>query len=320
MIQENFNFADNLLTSAFDGLKVSDVENTEAVNAMLDKYGLRWTVEKTPLMLPTGEPAGFYGVVRTDSKKCFATCKDSYTPFQNSELAELLIRIADKTGYEIHSGGGFNGGGKVYLQLNTGNEIKNIGKNKDSVIGYVTGINGHDTTQALKWGAVNFTVYCRNTFAMANKALQQSARHTESIHEKVEQSIKQILGISDAEKTIFEQFIKLADIPAKKEHFAAIVKSIIDVDINLPKHEAEKQYSTHARNRTKELLTSIAAETNSKGQSLWGLFSGVTHYTSHVLPVPKRENARLESKYTGTGLSVDNTAFNQVMQFAGISL
>jgi phage/plasmid-like protein (TIGR03299 family) len=320
MIQENLNFADTLLTSAFDGLKVTDVENTEAVNTMLDKYGLRWQVEKMPLVLPTGEPTGFYGVVRTDTKKTFATCKDSYVPFQNSELAELLIRIADKTGYEIHSGGGFNGGGKVYLQLNTGNEIKNIGKNKDRVIGYVTGINGHDTTQALKWGAVNFTIYCRNTFAMANKALQQSARHTESIHEKVEQSIKQILGISDAEKTIFEQFIKLSEIPAQKEHFAQIVKSITDVDINLPKHEAEKQYSTHARNRTKELLTSIAAETNSKGQSLWGLFSGVTHYTSHVLPVPKRENARLESKYTGTGLSVDNVAFNQVMKFAGISL
>lgn len=308
--------SESILNSAFAGLTVKDEVNTELVAELLDKYGLKWSVSKEPLVLPTGEQTGFYGIVRSDNKKTFATCKEGYTPYQNSELAELLIRIADKTGYSIQSGGEFNGGGKVYLQLNTGNEIKGLGKNGTTVKGFVTGINGHDSTTALKWGAVNFTVCCANTFAMAQKALQQTARHTASIHDRVEESVKQITGIAEAEKSIFDQFIKLSEIPVTKEHIAAIVRSVADVDITLSKSVAEEKYSKYAVNRSGELLNSISKEMNSKGETLWGLFSGVTHYTSHVLPVPKRENARVESKYTGSGLSIDNEAFALIEKIA----
>lgn len=314
-MNNNKNFADSLINNVFSGIEVSDISNAEAVAALLDKFGLRWTVSKQPLKLTTGEDTGFYGIVRDDTRRTYSTCKDSYVPFQNSELAELLIRIADKTGYQIHSGGEFNGGGKIYLQLNTGNEIKNLGANKTTVKGYVTGINSHDGTTALKWGAVNFTVCCGNTFAMAQKALQQSARHTNNIHAKVEESIKQITGIADAEKCIFDNFIRLSNAPVQRTHIAEIVKSITEVDINLKGAAAAEKYTTYAINRTNELMGSISREMKQKGESLWGLFSGVTHYTSHVLPIPKRDNARLESKYTGTGLDIDNTTFKQVMEF-----
>lgn len=307
------NFANEILGNVFNGIQVSNIENSDAVATLLDKFGLRWSVSKQPLLLPTGEETGFLGIVRDDNKQTFATCKDGYTPFQNSELAELLIRISEKTGYGINSGGQFNGGGKVYLQLNTGNEIKGLGKNGTSVKGYVTGINGHDGTTALKWGAVNFTICCRNTFAMAQRGLQQSARHTASIYDKVEESIRTITGIADEEKTIFDEFIRLSNVPVTKEHIAKIVRNITDIDITKP---TTKEQSAYSVNRSKELLTSISTEMGQKGETLWGLFSGVTHYTSHVLSVPKRDNARIESKYVGTGLAIDNKAFAEVMTFA----
>lgn len=312
--------ADNILASAFEGIQVNNASNSDAVATLLDKYGLRWSVSKQPLLLPSGEDTGFFGIVREDTKKTFATCKEGYVPYQNSELAELLHRISEKTGYEIHSGGMFNDGGKVYLQLSTGNEINDIGKNRSKVKGYVTGINGHDGTTSLKWGEVNFTICCRNTFASASRTLKQSARHTASIHDKVEQSIREITGIATAEKSIFDTFIKLSEIPVTKDNIATIVRATTNVDITLPSYkDAKKDSSQYAINRTEELLTSISSEMNSKGQTLWGLFSGVTHYTSHVLPVPKRENARLESKYVGTGASVDNNAFDMIVGFANMN-
>jgi phage/plasmid-like protein (TIGR03299 family) len=311
--------ADNILASAFEGIQVSNPINSDAVATLLDKYGLRWNVSKQPLILPTGEETGFFGIVREDTKKTFATCKDGYVPYQNSELAELLHRISEKTGYEIHSGGMFNDGGKVYLQLSTGNEINDIGKNRTKVKGYVTGINGHDGTTSLKWGEVNFTICCRNTFASASRTLKQSARHTASIHDKVEQSIREITGIATAEKSIFDTFIKLSEVPVTKDNIAKIVREITNVDISLPSYQAKKDVSQYSLNRSEELLTSISSEMNSKGETLWGLFSGVTHYTSHVLPVPKRDNARLESKYVGTGASVDNNAFDMILDFANMN-
>lgn len=313
---QNTTSVETLLNQVFSGTQVSNLENREAVADLLERYGLRWEVSKQELLLPSGTPTGFYGIVREDNSKVFATCKDGYVPFQNSELAELLIRISEKTGYEIHSGGLFNGGGKVYLQLNTGNEIKGIGKNGTSVKGFVTGINGHDGTTALKWGAVNFTICCRNTFAFAQKELQQSAKHTQSIRDKVEASIRQITGIAEQEKSIFDQFIHLSEVPVTKENIARIVREVTDVDITLNSTQAQSKYSTYAINRSGELLDSISTEMRSKGETLWGLFSGVTHYTSHKLPTPKRDNARLESKYTGSALGIDNKAFSTILQFA----
>lgn len=311
------NFADSILNSVFEGVQVNDVNNIDQVSEILDRYGLRWTVSKQPLLLETGEDTGFFGIVRSDTKQVFSTCKDTYTPFQNSELAELLIRISEKTGFELHSGGAFNGGGKVYIQLNTKNSIKGIGNiENDEVKGYVTGINSHDGTTSLKWGAVTFTVSCRNTFALANKKLKNSARHTTSMHAKVDASIREILGITEQENTLFENFIRLSEIEVKPTNIARIVNDITGVDINLKKTEAQDKYSTYAINRTNELLGSISREMTQKGSTLWGLLSGVTHYTSHVLPVPNRENSRLESKYTGTGLNLDNEAYNTILSFA----
>ena len=308
------NFAADLLNSVFSG--VQQPENAEAVNTMLDKLGLNWSVSKQRLTLPTGEQTPFFGIVRDDTRTTFATCKDSYLPFQNSELAEMLIRISEKTGFEIHSGGSFNGGGKVYIQLESPNKLQGIGENRTTVNGYLTGLNSHDGTTSLKWGETNITVCCRNTFMAALRQMQNKARHTQGLHDKVEESIRQILGIVQEEKTLFDTFIKLAEIPATREHTAKIVRNIAEVDILLTKQQLKDNYSTYAVNRAEELLAAIAREMNQKGQTLWGLFSGVTRYTTHTMPVPKRDNARLESIYTGSAYIANNDALQLIESFS----
>jgi len=307
LIKTKHMHVDNLINSAFSGLH--DTSRSESVAALLDKFELRWNVSKQPLFLRDGTESPFLAVVREDNNEIFTTCKDGYTIYQNSELAELLIRISEKTGYEIHSGGEFNGGGKVYLQLNTGNEIRGLGKNGTTVKGYVTGINGHDGTTALKWGAVNFTVCCRNTFAYAQRDLQNSARHTASIHDRVDASIRAIEGVNEAEKSIFDKFITMSNVPVTRAQIAKIVTKVTGVDITKPTVDI----SSYKVNRATELTQSIAAEIAAKGETLWGLFSGVTHYTSHVLPAPKRDNARLESKYIGSGARIDNDVLAELL-------
>lgn len=292
-----------------DQLIGTAIQNDQ-VNELLDKFALNWKVEKTPLLLPNGQSTPYFALVRDDNGGILNSVKDSYIPFQNNELADLIIKIADKGGYDIHSGGEFNGGSKLYLQLLSGNEINGIGENKSKVTGFVTGINSHDGTTALKWGNVNFTICCRNTFAAATKQLQQSAKHTTSIHQKVEDYLRQIEGIVKHEETIFSKFITMAETPTTSEEIRKVVMEITKVDTLLTPSQAADQYTTYQVNRTNELLESIATEMRSKGQTRWGLFSGVTHYTSHTAPIPNRPNARLESKYTGTALQTDNKIFS----------
>lgn len=310
------NFADNLLDNLFSDVK--QPENAAGVQDLLETFGLNWKVQKEGLFLPDGSPTNFYGIVRQDNKACFTTCKESYTPFQNSELAELLIRLSEKTGFNIHKGGMFNGGGKVYLQLESPNKIKGIGENSDVVNGYLTGLNGHDGTTSLKWGETNITISCQNTFMSARKELKNSARHTQGIHQQVEISIRELTNVITEEKSLFDTFIKLSEIPATKEGIARIVKQTTGADINKNRSVLAQELSGYSLNRTDELLASISKEMKQKGNTMWGLMSGVTQYTSHVMPTPKRENARLESLYTGSGYSVNNEAFSIIRELAHI--
>jgi len=308
--------AQNILNSAFSGLTLQDPANADRVADLLDRFDLRWNVAKQPLFLPDGTETDFLAVVREDNSKALTTCKSGYTPYQNSELAELVIRIGDRTGFDIHSGGEFNGGGKVYLQLATGNNIQGIGENRSKVEGFITGINGHDGTTSLKWGSLSYTICCKNTFAAAKRDLKNTARHTASIHDKVDQALREIEIITAQEQTLFDQFIRLASAPVTKHNITKVVKEITGVDIDQRKTEAEKVHSAYAINRAGELTESIASEMAYKGQTLWGLFSGVTHYSTHKMPAPKRENARLESKYVGTGSEIDNKAFASILAMA----
>lgn len=308
---ENLTGIDELLNSATNGLSVQKSEtNLEAVAEMLDKYGLRWNVLKQSLFLPDGTDTGFFGIVREDTKKVFTTTKDSYTIFQNSELAELLLRICNKTGYKIKSGGMFNEGGKVYIQLDTDTKIVGIGKANATIHGYVTGLNSHDGTNSLKFGDTSINIICMNTFNAAKKELKNKLRHTISIHDKIDEYIREINGVIEGEKTIFEKLIKLSEIPVTKESIARVVKAVTKVDIT-----KNEDISTYARNRATELTNSISLELNRQGQTMFGLFNGVTHYTSHVMPTPSRNNARMESKYLGSGYMADNIAFNEILTY-----
>jgi phage/plasmid-like protein (TIGR03299 family) len=308
----------SIIQNAFNGIKVQDINNTEAVVELLDKYNLRWAVSKQPLFLEGGAETQFFGIVRDDTNQVFQTCKASYVPYQNSELAELLIRISQQGGYRIHSGGEFNGGAKVYLQLESGNILDGIGNNRSKVNGYVSGLTSHDGTNALKWGNVNFTICCRNTFASAARTLQNTAKHTNSMQKRIDQYLADIGVIVESEKQLFQTFKRFDEIPATPKSIAKVVRIVTGVDVNATEHEREN-YSTYQINRTEELLSSIATETSSKGQTMWGLFSGITHYTSHVMPVAKRDNARLESKYVGSGLRIDNDVFEMLIKESNLN-
>jgi phage/plasmid-like protein (TIGR03299 family) len=311
------NYVETLLGKTFAG--VLHTENADTVNTMLDRFGLNWTVSKQPLTLPSGAPANYSGIVRNDTQDCFTTCKDLYKPFQNSELAEMLVRMSEKTGFDIHSGGPLHGGRKVYIQLKSPNQLKGIGNNKTTVEGYLTGINTHDGTGNVKWGETNFTVCCLNTFHRAMRALKNSARHTTSLHAKVEQGIQDVLLVVEEEKLMFEQFERLSNVRVDKTHLQKIVQGITSVDILMHRDLAIDQFGGRAMNKADLLLNSIIREVNQKGQTMWGLFSGVTNYTTHRAPHPDRENGQAESIYVGTAARINNTAFEAVLEMSGIN-
>jgi len=292
------------LKQAFAGLDLRDPSKAQEVSEILDKFNLRWNVSVQPLFLKDSDkPTGILGVVREDTGKVLTACKSGYTPFQNSRTAELVSEIAGKAGYDIHNGGEFNGGGKIYIQLDTHAGISDLGENKTKIKTYVTGINSHDGSSSLSWGNVAFDILCGNTFARARKLLKQRARHTSGIFSTVDLYLRELHDLNNDMQNMLKKFRDMASREVGGKEITAVVKEITGFD---PK---AVEVSTYTQNRASELLASISAEMKAKGNTAWGLFSGVTHYTQYTMPVPKRANARTESKYVGSAYQKDNTAF-----------
>ena len=181
---------------------LTSVNQTQA-EILLHKFNLNWNVAKHPLNFnPSGSEiidSGFYGVVITDNNDCFGAFTDQYETFQNSELAELVLEIADAIGQPISNGAEFKGGRKVMLQVDL-NPVK-IGD--DTITRKATAINSHDGYTSLRWGTTGTTISCANQFSAISKELENSVRHTRNMRDAISRSLRILENMEKADKSLF---------------------------------------------------------------------------------------------------------------------
>jgi len=300
----------------FIDTNLTKVNPTEA-DLLLHKYKLDWEVQKLPLNFETPSlimpsdsqisekhDSGFYGVVRTDNNDCFGAFTDQYETFQNAELAELVLNIADTIGQPISNGAEFKGGRKVMLQVN----LQPVKIGDDTITRKATAINSHDGSTSLRWGTTGTTISCANQFSAIRKELENGVRHTRNMREAINRSLRILENMEKSDKTLFEIFSSMTDFKATRKQVNETINLITGVDVTMGENSAKQQYSTRKLNQTQDLVQSIVKEMSYKGDTLWGLFSGVTHYTTHK---GGSDRTREESKYVGGLQRIDQKVFNK---------
>ena len=309
-INENGQFINTNLTSV----------NPTQAEVLLHKFKLDWSVQKYPLQFSTPNPhgaesslitskhdSGFYGIVRTDNNDCFGAFTDQYETFQNLELAELVLQISDAIGQPISNGAEFKGGRKVMLQVDL-NPVK-IGD--DTITRKATAINSHDGSTSLRWGTTGTTISCANQFSAISKELENGVRHTRNMRDAINRSLRILENMEQADKSLFEIFSSMTNYKVTQKQVNETINMITGVDVSLGEVSAKEKFSTRKLNQTSELVQSVVKEMSYKGQTLWGLFSGVTHYTTHK---GGSDRSREESKYIGGLQRLDQKVFNKFSQ------
>jgi phage/plasmid-like protein (TIGR03299 family) len=290
--------------------------NTEQI---LEQNGLNWNVVKKPLLY-AGEctpsannglhPTDYYGIVREDTGEVFATVKEAYTPTQNHTIIETMQDIAGDNNLEIVKAVPFNEGRKVMVQMKRPNNNMIIGGQDTEQ--YIYAINSHDGSSSLKFGFMNTVVFCQNQFGWMNSNAFSGYRHTQSIQDKVKE-LPSIINFSGEEEKI-----------AELQHFSGQSigsEDIVEMLFNLTKIDRAmsagelKNFSTRSGNIYNDLQACIIEETSRVGLTKWGLFNGVTKYTTHMKSAPLREHGRQESIITGSGQKMNEQAFNFLKQY-----
>jgi len=245
---------------------------------MLEGLGLNWEVSKEPIQTVSGiEIPDKIAIMRTDTEKVLGIHGPNYDPYQNHELMELLHQIGGKTGLEVHSGGSFKGGAKIWFQLKS----DNLSLNGDTIEGYLSGFNSFDGSSGLGLGNSTKTVSCENAWWAAYREVQTKLRHSTSMRSKIEEMLAHVDIVLHQEQKLFREITMLSE-TAMTETQKDLVTCLL---FNLDQEEYLNEYelSTRKKNQLEDFRTDLRTELAHKGDNLWGLFSGVTRYTTHTM-------------------------------------
>ncbi len=277
----------------------------EQVKTLLDKTNLNWTVRQEELQTISGiSIPNKKAIVRDDNNMIVGLHSDGYVPYQNHELMDLLHQVSGRTGLEIHRGGEFKDGGRIYVQLK-GNDLK-LGN--DRIEGFLTGVNSFDGSTSLAFGHSNTTISCMNTFFRVMSGLQNKVRHTKSMSLKVEDICRRLDIVLQEEKETFRFITELSETRFDDLLKEKVTRKLFgikpEVDLN-----DEDALSTRTRNNLSRFYIDLNGELNQKGDNMWGLFSGVTKYTTHSYS----KNDNTEAKMFGGIGQVEQEIFSDLV-------
>jgi hypothetical protein len=276
---------------------------------MLKEYGLDFTIYKQPTYFQWDEKevqSKNFSLINDASGKEIATCKGGYHISQNKDVLDMILKgaeaFSDKV--DMRFGGFLKGGAKTYFQLEV-NGIAHVGN--DKIKQYITIIDSNDGSTSLGIGIGNLTMSCANQFVKFYMTSNMRIRHDQVLEEKLLQlpmAIEEALFETIQMANLYNEFegteitMDLAD---------ELLYGLLSLDRQMTLEQL-KELSTRKKNSKTKLEKCLKGEINSKGQNLWGLFSGITNYTTHISSVPKRTNGRLESLMVGSGYGMNQKA------------
>ena len=271
---------------------------------MADQNGLGWEVNKINLKTQSGNDTPFFALERNDTKELFMSCRKNYVPFQTRELFQLADAISAESNLPIKTSRSLDGGRKVVLQLDNG-KIDKIGKNADSIERYVTVVNSHDGTSSLRWGHSLKTFSCKNQFHQIGRSLDHS-RHTKNMYKNIEESVRQIKLLQEAQALLTEQVIDLSHQQVTDSYVDDFLSSLVDIDMSLSEDELMLTHHGKKTNKAFAIRNAVKREMSYKGRNKWALLEGVTYYTTHEAGSDKKREV---NKLTGVTAQLDAQAF-----------
>jgi phage/plasmid-like protein (TIGR03299 family) len=276
------------------------------IQDVLNQTNLNWTVREESLTTQSGIIIPKQkAIVRDDTNEVLSIHGEGYYPYQNHQLIELLDKVSQQSGLPIHRGGSFGGGQKVFIQLKS-NDLK-LGN--DKIEGYITGINSFDGTTSLAFGPSNITISCQNTFFGAFRSMDTKVRHTKNMIMRVDDICRGLEQVVEEESKMFEDIKILSETRMTKQNEDWVTRTLFnimrEVDMN-----NEEQVSSVTRNKLSRFYVDLNGELKEKGDNLWGLFSGVTKYTTHSMN--KGDNS--ENKMFGTFGKREREIFTKLVE------
>jgi len=169
--------------------------------------------------------------VRTDTMQALSSggLSEGFTPIQNRDAFSVIPELANVIDLKMVKGSVWNNGAGVYAQVSLGD--MQVGNNENDKIGkYLTVINSHDGSQAMRVIITPLRFFCKNQITAMTKnadiSNMISIRHTASASDRLAEmidSMRIVNGVFEYTEDIYNQ---LATRNVTIDHVEEVVKKL----------------------------------------------------------------------------------------------
>jgi len=278
-------------------------EAFETANALfqVEKRELQYPVFRDPNIVGV-EPAGVFGVVRTDTQSLLGVVSEAYEVVQNESLlrmAEFIREEADMDSVVV-----LKGGGKIAFTATLRGATEEVLPG-DKVFRRLVGYLGHDGKTGCGAIFTNVRVVCANTLAAA----MREGNKTSIIHKNgANNSFDNLIQSIDTARQTFAVEIQamreLAEYQMSTHDFRYFLEQVYAKDLKGDKQlEDLKKYEQIKRASS----VGFGSEISGVRGTLWGALNAVTEFETST----KRGNqkSRFMKANFGTGLTTSARAF-----------
>tara|TARA_B100000029_G_scaffold464961_2_gene499276 strand:- start:1066 stop:2046 length:981 start_codon:yes stop_codon:yes gene_type:complete len=292
------------------------------------KAGLDWTVSTRPIatfetpdvparidnLIPVPD---FWATVRDTDDSVLGVVGNRYTPIQNLECFDFLDTVIDDSSAKYETAGSLYGGKVVWMMINLG---KDVVVGEDKTVPYLLMTNSHDGSTAIKGVTTPIRVVCSNTLQLAlkNSKTGFSFRHTNNVHQKIDQARK-LLDISYKYVDNFQEEVeKMIETHVERDKYFEILDATFpQIEVNEDNtNQLQVQRAEFARQKITQLFE--FTEYDEQRYSAWAVINAMSNFEQWFAPIRKYERNEVIAMRTikGTQSPMTDKAYSMLKELA----
>lgn len=236
-----------------------------------------WEIERHPISFEReGElitSPDFQILSRSDNNQVLSVMSKRYCPMSVNQFEEASEKMQKASGMELLGYQEFNEGRVLLAILKNGNPLEVNSYPIEDYLVLGTSFNG---AQPFFIGTSTILVRCQNSFSQIH--MLSRTKHTTHSYERRESVLNGLEYYFNSRKKLYSNLELMQNVPITDETKKIFVNSVLSLPNELP-----EETSTRTLNRINELYGAIDGETSELGNNLFGLFQGLTKFTTHTL-------------------------------------
>jgi len=260
---------------------------------------LNWDIRLEPVTINNTFDTGKKAIIRNDNQQLLGIVGKHYEPVSNSQLMEFTHALTKSGEFELQGFDELNDG-KVILAFlkNTNPNLKINGFLNEE---YMFVGNSFDGTKRFHIGTASNLVRCANQFSSTLKVFSKKHTSFMDINDTIAQNI--IRNYKAKKGILYDSFDGMETVRVDESVITKLIKEVHLMLATDSKAIKQKDWTSSPSMLT--LRKSIDREMKDLGNNAFGLFNGVTWYTTHEM----RTSDLVTSQISGTANLINQKAF-----------